>query len=778
MTEKEPLGPRLVLTDAALLAALSLAAMSPLADAFDGLRWVVAAFGGIVIGLAGTLLARRLRWGAVLTALLLAVAYCLVGPALAAPDRALGGIIPTARAERDLLTGTVDGWRNALTLPVPLTDSFQVLVVPLVVGLLGATLAATFLWRSRWPSVAGLGVVAMFAVAATFGTRGTELPVVRGLALTIVLLVWIRWRALRSVRTSWPRRILLTTSVVAVAAIAGWGVNAATAGDATREVLRDHVDPPLEQLDFKSPLSKYRSYYLTQDDKDLFRIDGLPDGARVRLATMDEFDGIVWNVSTLDRSSGSSAFDRAAPAQSSTTVTITIDDYAGPWVPTIGGASGVSLTSNGDPDAARQLLRNDSTGAIAQIGGVAAGDVYTVDWSPTPAAGSAPSDAAADRSVAFDRPARQLPQLDKLAQTWIAQAGASSDAEIAAAVAQGFSTKGFYSDGRRDEAFATASGHGAKRLADLVADPSRMIGNDEQYASAMAFELQSLGMPARVVLGLEADKGPDFVGGDIAAWVEVRFVGTGWVAFDPTPPEDQQPAVLQEDPNPVPQPNVVQPPILPKEPATAEGAAPEGAGKSLSGQAWELLLKILGYVIVAGKILLLLSPLWALALIKRIRRLRRRRDPDLLVRMSGGWREVADRARDLGTTLPRSQTRVESSMVLAGRYPRADLPPLATVADRHVFGPVDPSADEVDAYWADVRTALKRMRKDAPWWRRPLAWLSPASIPWRSVGRSSVARARTAGIRVASSRLGRRVAGAGATARSAVTSAARRKGRR
>lgn len=775
MSESEPVTVRLVLSDAIAVVVLSAVALSPLADAYGGSRWLVAALGGLAIGIGATLLARRLKWGPLLTTLLVLVTYCLVGPALAAPNRAFGGVLPSPGAERDLLTGTVDGWRNALTLVVPLGTDYQVLVVPLLIALVGSLFAATFLWRSRWPSIAGFGVVGMFVAAATFGTRVTDVPVARGLVLVIALLVWIRWRALRSVRTSWPRRVALTASVVVFASLAGWALNGATAGDQTRQVLRDHVDPPLEQLDFKSPLSKYRNYYTAQENDQLFSIDGLPADARVRLASMDEFDGIVWNVSTADATGGSSAFDRAT-APSSRAITVSVEDYTGPWLPTIGGADGVVLTDNADSDAARQLIHNADTGAIAQLGGVLSGDVYTVDWSPTPSAGSLPDDAKVDRTVAVAPATRKLPQLDKLIQVWVAQAGASSDAEIATAVAQGFSQKGFFSDGRPDGKFPTPSGHGARRIANLIADPSRMVGNDEQYASAMGVAMQSMGFPARVVLGLETDAGPDYTGNDISAWVEVKFAGTGWVPFDPTPPEDQQPAVLQQDPNPVPQPNVVQPPVLPNEPADLEGIPPEGAGKNLSGRLWDIIWMILGYAWLAIKILVLLSPLWGLWLIKRLRRKRRRNAVDPIVRMSGGWREVTDRARDLGTSLPRSQTRFESSVVLAGRYPTAELPPLATVADRHVFGPVDPTAEEVDAYWADVRTALKRMRKEAPWWRRPLAWFSPASIPWRAVRNGAAVRSRSFVARLSESRVGRRAIEIGTTVSTRVATMTRRKG--
>ncbi len=758
MSAPVAVGRRVVALDAAVLLVVVLGAASPLADAYAGRRWAVAIAGGVLLAAAATLLARRLQWGAVLTTLLLVVLLVLVGPALAAPDHVRVGVLPTPTAEHELLTGVVDGWRNALTLPVPLGTDYRVLVVPLVIGVLGGLAATTFLWRTRWPSIAGLAVVAVFVTAAAFGSRAAELPWARGVALTVVVLVWLRWRALRTVRTSWTRRVALTGAVLAVAGAAGVGLAVATAGDDRREVLRDYIDPPLEELAFKSPLAKFRDYYLEQESAVLFRVDGLPEGARVRLATMDQFDGIVWNVSTVDATTGSAAFERASASDSSNPLTVTIEDYTGPWVPTVGGSDGVTLA--GDPGD-RQLLTNPETGAVAMLGDVRRGDVFTVDWEPV----DAPTDAGAvDGTVRVVPPDRKLPQLDKIAQGWVAQAGAAGGLDTAGAISDGFAKNGFFSDGRKDDPVQVPAGHGARRIANLVADPGRMIGNEEQYASALAVELQTLQMPARVVLGFSAEAGPEITGDDVDAWVEVKSAAGPWVELDPTPPETQTPTVLTEDPDPEPQPNVVQPPILPNEPDEVGSSPPPGAGQDLASKIWDIILMILGWLWSAFKLAAVLSPLWGLLLAKRRRRRRRRTADDPVTRMSGGWREVTDRARDLGTTLPRSQTRYESSVVLAERYPDASLPPLATVADRHVFGPVPPTQDEVDAYWADVDTALKRMRRAAPWWRRPLAWFSPASIPWRAVGADVAGRAARAAHAVASSRIGVRVTAASRTA--------------
>ena len=49
--------------------------------------------------------------------------------------------------------------------------------------------------------------------------------------------------------------------------------------------------------EYPSPLTKYRLYELNQKDDVLFTVSGTPAGGRLRLAVMDEWNGVVFNVS-------------------------------------------------------------------------------------------------------------------------------------------------------------------------------------------------------------------------------------------------------------------------------------------------------------------------------------------------------------------------------------------------------------------------------------------------------------------------------------------------
>ena len=589
---------------------------------------MAAAAVGLALAVGVTLLGRSRRWGPLLTFLAAVVGYLILAPAAAAPVQAAASVVPTLGSERVVLIGLVESWRSVLTLPLPLGEGRGELVVPLVIALIGGLIASTLLWRSRSPGLTWLPVVAMFVAAASFGGRETNLPVLRGLLLTGVLLAWLRWRTLRVSRASWVRRSILGGLVLACTASSAWAATALVQ-PATRQVLRDHVDPPLSELAFKSPLARYRDYYTHHKSDVLFRFDDLPAGKPlVRLASMDSFDGLVWNVNTADLATGTSAFRAAPYLGGRSMVTVTVEKYLGPWVPTVGAATGAVLEVEAQPGDSRELLFNTATGGVAMYGDVRPGDVYGIEWEPRPEETADLVDVPADRGVPLtpmDFPA--IEKLDRLAQRWVARSGADNDYDRVAAIEQRLRDDGYFNDGTTPvERGYSASGHSARRLADLVQDEQRMVGNDEQYAAAMAYAVQRMGIPARVVLGFEhvASDG-SVTGDDIAAWVEVPFVGRGWVVFDPTPDENRIPPPLQDDPNPQPQPYVVQPPVLPQEPAELQTVPPTGAGRDEPEAGNGLLWLLLAWMSRGAEVLLVTAPVWLVVLIKRLRRRRRRR---------------------------------------------------------------------------------------------------------------------------------------------------------
>ena len=88
--------------------------------------------------------------------------------------------------------------------------------------------------------------------------------------------------------------------------------------------------------------------------------------------------------------------------------------------------------------------------------------------------------------------------------------------------------EGRYSDGAAPGSSSTCAGHDLDRLIDGFLLAARPVGDDEQYASAMALLANRVGVPARVVVGAVLPRDGRVRGEDVHAWVEVRVADGSW----------------------------------------------------------------------------------------------------------------------------------------------------------------------------------------------------------------------------------------------------------
>ena len=739
---------------AALLVAL-LVALSPLLPVYGGRTAVPAIAGGLLLG-AGVAAAGAWRgWSPLGTVAALVVGYLLAGGALAAPGTTPLGVLPGPGTPVALARGAASSWKQVLTLQPPIGSGGTVLVAALLLALVGAAAAVSLALRARSVRAAALAgaVPALVALAAALlGTRATPLPpAVAGTVLAALLGTWASWRAgrLRATR-------LVATGVIAAVALGG-GLLAGPAAieGVPRFVLRDRITPPFDPDDHPSPLAAFRRY-VKLDDTVLFTVTGLPEGARVRLATFDRYDGVVWNVAGTGSAEVSGEFRRvggelsvSAPGTAAR-LEVQIGALTGPWLPTVGSATHIGV----DEAAAAGLRYNDATGAAVLVGGLSEGLRYTLDavvpHAPSPAdLGGAQPSAVSSPSLA-GVPARVRTLAPEVARE------AGKPAEVVQAMATWLSEQGYFSHGQPGE-HPSLSGHGADRLARFLGDDV-MVGDGEQYAATLALMVREMGLPARVVLGFvpgsssgEGDDEPSsdgtyaVTGADVQAWVEVPFVGHGWVPFDPTPPESK---TVDEDPDPQPsepKPQVVQPPPPPEEavaPPDDDTARPNTTQDDEGSSGTPLWVRVLVRAGAGvGGLLLLASPFLAIAAVKLARRRRRRRAADPVHAVAGGWDEVMDAARDLRRPPAGSGTRREAARAVGHAFAARDqghaavvavrLDGLARRADRAVFAAGEPTDAEVAAYWEDVEEALARMRSAVPPGARLRARTSAASLRTR-----------------------------------------------
>ena len=96
-----------------VLAVLGIVGFEP---SFGGYGFLAAGIGGLVLGAATGILSSMFRLGAITTALAAIVTYFIVGPALAVPEQAVFGVLPSLQSLASVAVGTVYGWADIVTL--------------------------------------------------------------------------------------------------------------------------------------------------------------------------------------------------------------------------------------------------------------------------------------------------------------------------------------------------------------------------------------------------------------------------------------------------------------------------------------------------------------------------------------------------------------------------------------------------------------------------------------------------------------------------------------
>ena len=368
------------------------------------------------------------RWSVGAVALVLLGALFLLGVPLAVPSRlnaawvngaGLGGALELLRGLGDVAAGLVLGWKDLVTVDLPVGSYRNLLVPALVVFLVGTCVALLLAWRAdRWAYAAvpvGLG---MLSFGLFFGRASSSAPLPWG-PLTVwapletalgamgllTALLWLAWRSrderMRSlqraaifsgVRVSRRpsradrRRGALGAGMIAVAVLVAIAVVPLVARGADRDVLRAATGPEVDISAAVSPLADYRSNFLdARADEVLFTVESegaLPD--RVRLATLDSYDGEVY------RTGGTGALDAArfvrvpssldAGQGNDVDVRVTIGDLDGIWMPTVGHLASVEFTGERAASLADRFYYREAASAGVQTadGGLAPGDAYTL----------------------------------------------------------------------------------------------------------------------------------------------------------------------------------------------------------------------------------------------------------------------------------------------------------------------------------------------------------------------------------------------------------------
>lgn len=715
---------------------------------FVGFTGAIAASSGALLGCLVALVSRRWRLGILSTLTLMLGVFLLFGPTVAATNPLGRKFYPTLSGLQVLVTSAVTCWRDTLTAPLPLSAAGGAAVLPFLTCLITALLAGLAA-ASRRPWVALVPATISLVVAIAWGSQ--LVPVARwaGAAYFFLALLWCglvseaaakaRTRAVNLAGAKKKNRFIRPLAMVAVTLIiclASASLAGITEGD-NREVLRTHVLPPVELEDFISPLASFRHLSRDWKDKTIAEVKDYPAGSRMRFAAMNAYDGTVFKIDPQLNAQFlqvDSILDKGVSADSKAAVKLV--NYDQPWVPLLGNAQSLKFATQPKPVVYYSTsLRSAFTANPGSLS-------YQVSFAKE----RIPSDARVS-GLEFD----PLPQgKDEAVPVEITElnnqltARATSPLQKVRNVESYLSGQGFFSDGSDG---LSRPGHRAARMSQFF-QGQELIGDDEQYAVAMALMVRAFGAPARVVLG--AYPGDKKAGGklklkgdNVHAWVEVKFKEVGWIPFDPTPPRDRVPRTDQPQPKSVPKPQVLQPPPPPATPPVLPHVEKQAhADNHYTGM--QILAALAQVAKYGGWLLLLLSPILLTLLAKWYRSRRRRRAKEPQDRLKGAWEEIVDRFRDRGIRLPAGATRQEAAWIIDSylgsmSQSQSGARELAGIADYLDYSPSSDSEIDPDWAWNLVKQLTLTWKTAAGKGKALVAAMRPSSLYYRFI-RSSFAK--------------------------------------
>ena len=739
--------------------------------------WLTVGTAACLTGLLIAMLPRRGIATALLQPLLLIAAQFLLGPIFALNGTTLAHILPTWATLTQGWSATFSAFKTLAAIDPPLGQEAGGLMALWTLMLWTCYLAVLLaryglgrnLGRPTHPVAvvsSALPILATMAVSAALGTSRGIYPALTGGILWLLLLIWSAI-GLGLLRLQGTASALLTLALAA-GVICSVGLLPAP----TRLVIRDHYQPPMDPYQFTSPLSDYRAYVKRHRDDTLVTVHNLPAGTPVRMAVMDRYDGKVWNLSD---SSGAGAADyrrigaqirteaqqeKAKDAKSAGkpfTATFQIrEGFNHAWLPSAGQVEGI------DPVQGLQredLYFNKATDTALTDQVLQAGSSYTVH--------GLAEDRPETRRIADSDPGQaQVPPLADAPESLPKAAASMTSMQVrggarALAIEERLHREGWFSHGLAGD-YPSPSGHGDYRINQLMQGQA-MVGDSEQYASAMALLARQMGLPSRVVLGFlpknrdgsisrsrtrtESDGSTriDFTGRDAQAWVEVNLKGLGWVPFYPTPPETKTPDKSLDSTPPDPRTLVRQPPPPlvdpPRDDRTTQGRTSVGgqeASRQSSPSFWQR------YGPVIAKATLWTMPFWLPALmillllaVKAWLRRQARSTGDAKTRIRAGWRQIGNLGRQTG--LPLEGTRSEQAALIARTLLtdppgsssaglRRELDRLRDMADQASFDRNPSDEQEAEACWQLVDKLRSAILASLPRTRRWRALLSPRHL--------------------------------------------------
>jgi transglutaminase-like putative cysteine protease len=500
-----------------------------------------------------------------------------------------------------------------------------------------------------------------------------------------------------------------------------------------------------------NPLVSIQSSLNRSDPVELFTVDA-PVAAYWRTVSLDTFDGVTWK-----------ATEGAPPQEVSSTTPLSEARLFSEQLDQTFTVGPIDLTVSGVP-AAYPAMHVEYPGALTydpdlemlrlDDGTMAAGTTYRVQSSPVQ-----PPPEQLETVVFPDPrlnprytsiPADLPPQITTIAEQWVANA--TSDYGRILAIQDHLRGPDFSYDPNvppRDDQFT---------LLDFLQTTKK--GFCQQYASAMAIMLRTLGYPTRVAVGFTQGDRSDADGlwhvttNNAHAWVEVLFPTYGWLAFEPTKGRTNPVANAYDNPATVCFNDKGQPVSCSDESPPVRGGTnggqqnqrirrvddlgtvnggtlpPLGAGQGvIAPESFRFPTGlVLGVAGALALLVLLLTP--PVRAVRRRGRLRRAGpDPrsrilaiyDVFDSKAGamGW------ARRLGETLQEYRRRLDASGLLSGDA----MVRLTALAGRAAYAAESPEPADAAEAARTAESTLRDLQRGTPLGRRVLGWYLPERPP-------------------------------------------------
>lgn len=728
-----------VMSTIALSAVCSLLAVSNLLELFSTkaytyIVWLVPLVFALCIGLLHHFMTKF----SIVEVACLIVAQCIIAPIIVEHDTTALYILPTISTLYQGFQDFVRCWKLLISLTPPVDSQQNTYMALWVLSFWFTYVNCRIATQSRRNRALMLMPVclAQFALCAWLGGyHGFGRPFA-GCALLVCLLLWFAWSA---GATTQKRAILASLCTLLLAIPLSFSV------ESQRFLARNMYTPPIESVYHTSPLSQMRAVIKKYQDTVLFSVSGMPSHTPIRLATMESYDGNIWHTGKNDSvfssymSSGDNSTSNFGNVSFGTvnntnlpklpfTVTFRLHRYVmNYWLPLLGETTAIQMPSVSE----NELLFNH----FAQTAILNKQPQTTFTYQQT---GVIPqfSEKILQRSTSgnIDQPAiNHIPSsLQHLARNIVGNlpnAGMQMQA-----LTEYLSHEGWFSHGLTND-YPSLSGHGNYRLQQLISQPI-MVGDSEQYASALALMARSLQIPSRVVLGFRkhddihqlpsSSQEITFVGSDIEAWCEVYLQNIGWVGYFPTPDPSRTP-----EPNAMPE-NVHEqsytPPSIPlskqlydtiqKSGNTTLSGQPSDKTQSFSQQSRFLLF----LRIIATRTL----PLWCFLAISSLiigskyaylYMLHKR--SRLVIRIPLAWSLLVVLTRQLRIPVPLNASRsVQSQVILAHTQLNANatalLERLQKQADSAAFSKTYVTQQQSQQYWKSVLDFIRCLKLTVP----------------------------------------------------------------